>query len=118
MVARRPAMHGGGALSMWGSSVGAGSREGRSREGCSSGGSSLGGSSKEGGGIRTGCTGGEGNGTRACAVKELEGAGGSWEPMLLAALLQLVKMLTLRAGGAAADAWRHTRGRWRVRQGM
>ena len=50
-------------------------------------------------------------------MKELEAAGGSWEAMLLAALLQLVKMLTLRAGGAAAGAWRHTRRRLRVSQG-
>ena len=50
-------------------------------------------------------------------MKELEGAGGSWEAMLLAALLQLAKMLTMRAGGAAAGAWRLMRRRWKAKQG-
>ena len=46
-------------------------------------------------------------------VEELGGTGDSWEATLLAALLQLVKVLSLRAGGAAAGAWRHTRRRER-----
>ena len=50
-------------------------------------------------------------------VKELEGAGGSWKAMLLVALLQLAEMLAMRAGGAAAGAWRLMWRKVKVRQG-
>ena len=80
-----------GALSMWGSSVDGGGRRGHGRGGCSTGGGGLGGSSNKGGDIWMGCTGGEGNGTGACVVEGLEGAGGSWEAMLLAAWLSITR---------------------------
>jgi len=50
-------------------------------------------------------------------VEWLEEAGGSWKAMLLAALLQLGKLLTMHAGGVAAGTWRLLRRRWKVRQG-
>ena len=60
---------------------------------------------------RAGCTNGGGNGTRTGVVEELEEAGETWEATLLAALLQLCKLLALHTGGATGT-WRQLRRRF------
>jgi hypothetical protein len=50
-------------------------------------------------------------------VEWLEEAGDSRKAMLLAALLQLGKLLAMHAGGVAAGTWRLLRRRWEARRG-
>ena len=48
----------------------------------------------------------------------MEEAGGGRKAMLLAALLQLGKLLAMHAGGVAAGTWRLLRRRWSGRPGV